>query len=143
MTEILSWNYCLRKHIKKIPPDFERAKALVEISTCRLEMIPSPNEKNTFILIEQYYEIIKELLIALMNLDGFKSNNHECLVAYFKNYFEYSFETNLIYTLKFLRNKIQYEGKIPNRFFLENNLEDIKSIISLLQRIYLEKINKT
>ena len=41
--------------------------------------------KYTSIIVEGYYEIIKELIISLMYLKGYKSENHECLISYLKN----------------------------------------------------------
>ena len=49
----------------------------------RLEVINLfPRDKN-YKIIERYYEIIKELLTALMYLDGYKTLSHKKLIDYF------------------------------------------------------------
>ena len=53
-------------------------------------------------LVSEYYEVIKELLIALLLKQGLKSYNHECLISFFKkeylinNKFEFRHTLNLL-----------------------------------------------
>ena len=61
----------------------ERARDIMNQVEKRLEFITMMNEKEhaTFI-IEAYYEVIKELLTALLALEGYKCLDHKCLVKY-------------------------------------------------------------
>ncbi len=56
------------------------------------ERIKLQNRKRmTALIISDYYEIIKELLTALLLLDGYKTLSHKDLIDYIeKNYKEFS-----------------------------------------------------
>lgn len=58
---------------------------------------------------------------------------------YFYNSFKtYLYEANLIYLLKNIRNKIQYEGFLPEKEFIQRNELEFKHIISLLKSLILK-----
>ncbi|MCK4589672.1 MAG: hypothetical protein KAT77_04455 [Nanoarchaeota archaeon] len=103
--------------------DIDRAKNLLEKAMLRKEFwSKSYNKKYDFLIVEGYYEVIKELLTALVNLKGFKSSNHECLVAFFNETFEkYAYEAEIIDTLRRVRNAIDYRGVYSDENYLKNN----------------------
>ena len=70
------------EEIFKISKNLVRAKALKEMAEERLSDVNKENK--TYKIVEQYYEIIKELLTALLLKKGLKSENHECLISYCK-----------------------------------------------------------
>ena len=77
----------MSEEIFKISKSIGRAKALKEMAQERFSDIKK--EKRIYKIIEQYYEIIKELITALMYLDGFKTLSHKMLLYYLeKNYSE-------------------------------------------------------
>lgn len=61
------------------------------------------------IIATDYYEVVKELLTALLLQKGLKSKNHECLISFFKHYYP-TYEINVIHQLKNVRNRISYDG---------------------------------
>ena len=66
-----------------------RAKALKELALDRLDDIK--NEKKPYKIIGEYYEIIKELITALMYSNGLKTLSHKALIYYLeKNYKEFT-----------------------------------------------------
>ena len=66
-----------------------RAKALKELALDRLDDIK--NEKKSYKIIGEYYEIIKELITALMYSNGLKTLSHKALIYYLeKNYKEFT-----------------------------------------------------
>ncbi|MEK6835965.1 MAG: hypothetical protein AABX55_02995 [Nanoarchaeota archaeon] len=99
--------------IKRISMDKERSKAILNSVLIREKFLKERDEKEfATIFIENNYEIIKELITALMYLNGYKTLSHEYLISFlrefYKEFFEY--EINLIDKLRILRNRIAYGG---------------------------------
>ena len=132
------------EEIFKISKDEERAKDLLEMAKERLDMINLIPKKMAYKITEEYYEIIKELLTAIMYLDSFKTLSHIKLIEYFSNNYDELSEKQLklIDILRKFRNNIVYYGKRINKEFLINNNEEIKEIISILIKITEKKISK-
>ena len=138
MINIMDWNKCEREFIRKVEPDKEKAKSIVETSLKRLDFIKviTPNKNNISFIIENYYEIIKELLVAMLLKKGLKSKNHQCLFSYFyKKHPDYEYETNLILKLSFLRNRLNYYGELIDKSFYDKNKDEFIKIIDLLLRM--------
>ena len=66
--EIINWGICLNEHILKVEPDKEKINSILKMSKVRLRFIKIQKADNetASIICESYYEIIKELLIALL-----------------------------------------------------------------------------
>jgi len=75
-------NECENKFIRRIELDKERINSIRRLALKRFEFIKSINVTNDNIsfVVESYYEIIKELLVALLYKNGLKSDNHQCLI---------------------------------------------------------------
>lgn len=127
--------------IFKISKNQIRAKSLVEMAEERLADINT--EAKTYKIVEEYYEIIKELITALMYLNGFKTLSHKMLIVYLgKNFKEIDkSEIILIDDLRKLRNNIAYYGQKVEKEFLINNEKEIKTIINKLLKILRENLN--
>jgi len=121
--------------IFKITKDERRANALQEMAKNRLSAMSSLKE--SYRIIEEYYEIIKELLTSFMYLQGFKTLSHKALVEYSaKNIKSLSTqEITLIDELRIKRNNIVYYGEQTTIDFLKNREERIKEIIAKLIKI--------
>ena len=117
--------------------DISRADSLLEKAILRKEFWSKKHEqKYDFLAVEGYYEAIKELLTALICLKGFKSSNHECLVAFFnENFKEYAYEAEIIDTLRKVRNAIDYRGVYGDESYLKNNKLEFEHIIDLLTKL--------
>src|SRR3989344_3576190 len=126
--------------IIKIRPDKERVKSMLRLIENREEIIASGTLGRfpTF-LAESYYEVIKELAICILLLDGFKSigeNAHKEALEYLQKYKEFSEdELFLMNDLRIRRNKSSYEGKMIDESFIENHEMKLKMIIKKLKRI--------
>jgi len=112
-----------------------RAKSLIEMARERFSDI----DKNlkTYKIIEEYYEIIKELITAIMYSNGFKTLSHKMLIVYLERTskdFDKS-EIILIDELRRLRNDIVYYGQKIEKEFLINNKKEITFIIKKLFNI--------
>jgi uncharacterized protein (UPF0332 family) len=141
---LMNWNKCEKEFIKKITPDKERIESIMEVASNRLKtakiMEAELNEDNVSFVIEEYYEIIKELLTAFLLKEGLKSKNHQCLISYFyKKYPDHEFEADLISQMSYLRNRLNYYGESIDMTFYEKNKENIIKIIEMLQKIIRTK----
>lgn len=135
---LIEWNKCEREYVRKTEVDKERIQSLIESSAERLKFLktlPLTDSSVSFIA-EGYYEIIKELLVAYIIKNGLKSQNHQCLIAFFyKKNPDKEFETNLISQFSFFRNRLDYYGeKIPAEFYKENK-ESFENIIKTLEKM--------
>ena len=92
------------------------------------------------LILSDYYEIIKELITAVLLTDGYKTLSHKDLVDYIKeNYKNFSQqEIAVLDNLRVLRNKIAYEGYQIENSYLSRNEPLFKAIIEKLKLI-LEK----
>jgi len=71
------------EEIFKITKDSERGKDLFEMARERLELIKLFPRDKAYRIIEEYNEVIKELLTAIMYIDGYKTLSHVKLIEYF------------------------------------------------------------
>lgn len=132
----MDWNYCERNFVRKVEIDPSKINSLLKTSELRLKDVKNKKvtDDNVSFVIEGYYEIIKELLIALLLSHGLRSKNHQCLISFFyKNYPEYEAEAFLISQLSFLRNRLNYYRELIDKGFYEKNKENFDKIITLLK----------
>jgi len=128
--------------IFKITKEKERAKDLFDMANERLDILKILPKDKPFKIIEEYYEIIKELLTAIIYLDGYKTLSHIKLIEYFSSNYKDLNETQLklVDTLRKFRIGIMYYGRKINKDFLINNEFEIKQIIKLLTKLVKNKI---
>ncbi len=130
------WKECEEKFIKEVEVDQERIDSIVRRAKQRKKYVESQkiNAENVSFVIEGYYEIIKELLVAYLLKNGLRSKNHQCLIAYFyKNNPDYEGEVKLIAKMSYYRNRLNYYGEsIPFEFY-EKNKEEVLKIIKLIE----------
>ncbi|GBE20163.1 hypothetical protein BMS3Abin17_00899 [archaeon BMS3Abin17] len=113
-----------------------RAKALLDMAKERLEDIKK--ETKTYKIIEQYYEVAKEIIISLMYSNGFKTLSHKLLIEYLEKNYSKFFDREefiLIDELRRLRNGIVYYGKRIDSIFLRNKESQIKKVINKLLKV--------
>jgi len=130
--EIMGWAKCEREFIRKVEIDKERISSIVKKALRRVERGRKENKEIDF-AVEDYYESIKELLVAYLLKHGMRSKNHQCLISYFlKENPDFEKEAILIQQMSFFRNRLEYYGEdIPADFF-EKNKEDFEKIIKLI-----------
>lgn len=132
------------EEVFKITKDIERAKSLFDLAKDRLKIIEILPREKIYKIVEEYYEVIKELLTSLMYIEGYKTLSHVKLIDYFdKNYglFE-DHEIKLINDLRKFRNGTLYYGELVKKEFLINNEKEIKQIINRLIKFIGEKLNE-
>jgi len=124
MKEIMNWQKCLEEHIIKIDKDSEKIKSIIRMCNIRLKIVKQIkiDQETASVIASDYYEVIKELLTALLLKNGLKSDNHECLISFFKqNFPEYEYETKIIHQLKDVRNRVSYDGVFVKKEYIETN----------------------
>ena len=131
------------EEVRRISPDKEIAKSIEKMIKVRLKALEVKDKKEfASLVVEDYYEIIKESITALMAVDGYKTLSHEVLVGFLKNFYRQFTEEEifLIDQLRILRNKIAYKGFFINYDYLKRNEPKIKPIILKLTKKLNEKI---
>ena len=131
----MSWEKCKVEQVRKVEIDIERVNSILRMCLIRLRVVQGIllDRETASIVAEDYYEIIKELLTALLLLQGLKSENHECLIAFFKQaYPAKEYETGIIFELKKIRNKISYEGFFIELEYVQRNMVEFRHIIHFL-----------
>jgi hypothetical protein len=76
------------EEIRKVRPNKEIAKSIFKMIKIRLEELETKYRmKFPSIVVEDYYEIIKEAITALMAIDGYKTLSHKALISYLREFF--------------------------------------------------------
>ena len=123
------------EEIFKITKDERRSKALKVMAENRFSSMSS--FKEPYRILEEYYEIIKELLTSFMYLQGFKTLSHKSLIEFSAKNIKSltSKELSLIDELRVKRNNIVYYGEQITREFLSTREKHIQEIIKKLIKI--------
>lgn len=143
--EIMSFQRCKNEFLHIVDADYEKISSFVKMAKLEFNIIkniPITSETSSK-LSKDYYEIIKDLLSALLLSHGYKSSNHECLISFFKEkYPNLDYETGIIYELKNIRNRISYDGFFVSQDYLKRNEKEFLHIISLLERLINDNVPK-
>ncbi|HLD97445.1 MAG TPA: hypothetical protein VI934_03825 [Candidatus Nanoarchaeia archaeon] len=132
----------------RVTPDKEKVKSIFRMVGTTLEMIETLNkDKFESNIVKDYYDAIRELVSALLLLDGFKTvgeGAHKKLIEYIdKNYEEFSeYEVSLLDELRIVRNKISYDGYFVPEGYLERNKKAIEGILARLKGLVEQKLKK-
>ena len=129
----------------KIFPDKEKARSIFRMALEREKSVSNLDPAMfATIVMENYYEIIKELATAILLLCGIKAtgeNAHKEILDSLKKYANFNSEEILILQdLRLKRNKSMYEGKQISPSYLENNKSALLKIIDKLKKIIRERI---
>jgi len=130
----------------KVSPDREKAKSIIKLAGNREEFVYSIKDaKFATIAVEGYYEIIKELAVALLLLDGFKTigeNAHKEVIEFLSKYEDFEEnEIRMIDDLRIKRNKSAYEGKQIDPVYLENKKDKLLKIMDKLKGLLNRKLS--
>lgn len=122
--------------VKKQAPDLNTAKATAKDGLERLGMAKSifGSQKPKYVL-ENSYEAIREIIDAILFVEGYKSYSHEASVAYLlKLGFPLS-DVSRIDTLRKQRNGIKYYGE-------DATDEEARAALSVAERAIMELMRK-
>ncbi len=138
---IMNWDFCEREFIKIVSRDERRTKSIVDKALIRLKIIEKIeiNDDSVSFIVEGYYEVIKELLVAFLLRNGLRSKNHQCLISYFYKKTKKEKEADLISQMSYFRNRLGYYGEdIPKKFY-DIHKQDFNKIIKFLLGLLKEK----
>ena len=129
--------------VRKVSPDKMLAKSLVKIALLRVKNleIMKMTDENSFSVVENCYEAIRELIDALMALKGFKSYSHEANIEFLRKFYLVNVgyaNINKIDRYRRIRNDIKYEGLLTTKSEADEILKNTKFIIGILTKL-LEK----
>ncbi len=131
------------EEVIKITPDRERVRSILDMVGLREKRILAyKSDEFSTLLVEDYYEVIKELATAVLNLHGCKTLSHKMLFDYLGDNFKVFTLTEIefIHELRKIRNKVAYEGFFVKPSFLKRNEAVIKSVISKLKGLLTKKL---
>ena len=140
-SDLIPWYVCESQHIRKIERDPAKITSLIKTAHTRLKYLKGQKVavENVSFIIEGYYEVMKELLSALLLSQGMRSSNHQCLISFFaKNYPAHEAEAHFISRLSFLRNRLNYYGENIDFTFYLQHTEDIDKVIKLLTSLLIK-----
>src|SRR3990167_9193803 len=129
----------------KITPDKEKARNILQMSLLIEERIALEDRKRMMtLIIADYYEIAKELITALLLIDGYKTLSHKDLIDYLKErYTEFrSYEISFLDDLRVLRNRISYEGFFVDSSYLERNKKVLEGLLLKLKNLVEKKLER-
>lgn len=107
----MNWKNCIEENfVRKVSPDIERAKSLIETAKERIEIIKEINEKNCNFVFEDYYTSLLELLQAKVIKQGYKILNHLCLGYYLRDILKREDLYLIFDDLRYKRNSLTYYG---------------------------------
>ena len=124
-------------------PNPERAKSILNQVEARIEVMQLIPRKHPTLIVEAQYDIIKELMTALLSIDGFKALSHTTLIDYLRNKYKRELieqEIRAIDEFRIIRNKIAYEGFTIKADFLQRKEKIAESIISKLKKLVNKKL---
>lgn len=129
----------------KITPDKEKARSILKMVSLLEERINKQDkEKMCALIIADYYEVIKELITAVLLIDGYKTLSHKDLIDYVdKKHPNFSkHEISMLNDLRVLRNRIAYEGFFINSGYLTSNEVNFKSLIVKIKNLLKNKLGR-
>lgn len=95
-------------------------------------------DENSFSVVENCYEAIREMIDALMALKGFKSYSHQANIEFLRKFYLTNVgyaNTNKIDRYRRIRNDIKYEGLLTTKPEADEILKNTKFIIRSLGKL--------
>ena len=138
----------MEKGLIRIIPDREKAKSIIKMVETTSELIKAIDlEKFPSHVTKEYYDIIRELITAILLLDGYKTQGegaHRKLIEYLsKNYKQFTgYELNLIEELRVMRNKIAYDGFFVTPDYIKRKKKSIEATILKLRNSVSKKLQE-
>jgi len=130
-----AWNDCLiNSSAKKISPDINRAKSLIETAEERISLIAEITEKNCNFVFEDYYTSLLEMLQALAFVQGYNVLNHVCIGFYLKEIVKRDDLYQLFDDLRYKRNSLTYYGRRMEYDTAKKAIEKCTTIINELKK---------
>lgn len=134
--------FCMEKpeNIFKISADRRRAKELIEMAEERLNVVVKTiPESVPYKFLEEYYEIVVQLITSIMYSEGYKTLSHVSLIKFISEYGFSSEETRMLDKMRKYRHGTVYYGDKNGGNFYINHEEKIKRIVDRLLELSKQK----
>lgn len=128
--------------IKKRNIDRARARNLIKGADKRkkvMEKYLPLNEETANQIVEECYDIIRELLEAKLSVEGYKSYNHEAVVSYLGELGFPRSDVDFLDRLREVRHGVKYYGKSIGVNYASLVLDFLHSIYSNLMEIVVSE----
>lgn len=136
----MDWSKCKREFIRLVEIDEQRIQSIIAKAQQRLKRAQNTliSAETVSFVVEDHYEVIKELLVAYLLRSGMRTSNHQCLISYFylKNP-AYEKETMLMAQMSYFRNRLDYYGESIPLGFYDKNKQEFRRIIKVLEQLLL------
>lgn len=126
--------------VKKKKRDEARANSLIEAAEKRknvMEKYLPINEETAVQIIEESYDVIRELLEARLSKDGYKSYNHEAVISYMTDLEFPKDEVVFVDKLREIRHGTKYYGKSVKVEYAQKVRSFLDSIYTRLKKTAL------
>ena len=136
--KVMEWEECTEKFVYTVSFDSGKFNSIVTSVQKRIGFLHTlkATEQNVSFVFEQYYEIIKELLLAFMLKKGMRSKNHQCLITFFaRENPAYEQQVSIISQMSFLRNRLDYYREQVNYAYFKESYKSFEEIIKLLLKL--------
>ncbi len=127
--------------VKKKKKDEARARDLIEGAEKRkhvMEKCLPLNQETAVQIMEECYDIMRELLEAKLSKDGYKSYSHEAVVSYLTNLGFPKDVVIFIDKLREIRHGTKYYGKAVSEEYAKKVKEFLEQVYPRLRKILLE-----
>ena len=128
------------REVREGSPDYELSKSLEKIAKLRMANIEKQEvtDDNSFSVVEDSYESVKELIDALMALHGYKSYSHEASIEFLKEFYTNEVPAHIINRIdryRKIRNDIKYRGLITTKEEGELAVKEMKEAFLIVLKI--------
>lgn len=127
--------YLKKGLVKTRKENVARVKSILEEADKRLKFfnaVPISEESANYI-IENMYDVIRELIEAKLLLEGYKSYSHEATVSYLKKLGFSSSEVEFMDELRDIRNHTKYYGHLVNAEYAKKVSEFVNKVYPKLK----------
>jgi uncharacterized protein (UPF0332 family) len=137
-----NWDDCLKDFSsRKVTPDPQKAKSLIETADERIECTNKDlNEKTANFIFEDYYSSILELAQAILLLEGYNVGNHICVGFYLRDELKKEELFRIFDDLRFKRNSLVYYGQRMEFEICKLAIEKSKKLIVEFHKIINSKL---
>ncbi len=127
--------------VKHQSSDKNLAESLKKESQDRVDFIRRliKNSENPKYIVENIYDLLKELIEAKLAIEGFKSYSHEATIIYLRKFKEFTdSEIRFFDELRKVRNKLKYYGKNIEKDKANKVVEFMEEILPKLKNLLNE-----
>ncbi len=124
--------------VKRRKKDEARARSLVESAEKRknvMEKYLPLNQETAVHIIEESYDVMRELLEAKLSKEGYKSYNHEAVIAYLAELGFSQEEILFADRLREVRHGTKYYGKNVSMEYAQKVKDFLESIYEKLKEV--------